>query len=78
MVLTAHRNGGKGETREEMGEKGKREPQLKARVCNNAFLPLNKATAPVTGRRLTSTKFHGRQNFAVEHWHHLLLLSSAA
>lgn len=64
-------------TKEETRKKGEREPQLKERVCDNAFLPLNKATAPVTGRRLTLTKFHGRQNFAVEHWHHPLLLTSA-
>lgn len=63
--------------KEETRKEGKSEPQLKARICNNAFLLLNKATAPVAGRRLTLTKFHGRQNLAVEHWHHPLLLSSA-
>lgn len=64
--------------KEEMGKKGISEPQLKARICNNAFLlPLNKATAPVVGRRLTLTKFHSRQNLAVEHWHHPLLSNSA-
>lgn len=43
-----------------MGKKGEREPQLKAKNCDNTFPPLNKATAPVTGRRLTLNESHGR------------------